>query len=157
MGERGGRLFGETAEGHLKCGVNHESPGEYGHSLWCYTDEPGLVAHEHAFLRRQLDEVTDVAVRATRAGAEARALLDDPSPSTLGANIRTKRTGLGLTQAALAYRLGSSAETVGQYERGRLPALGRLGEISAVLDTTPAALLLGVSGASLVALRGSAL
>jgi transcriptional regulator with XRE-family HTH domain len=63
----------------------------------------------------------------------------------LALRVRHRRVVLGLTQAALAERLGITAQQVGKYETGenRL-ATGTLVAIAAALDTTAAALLNGI-------------
>ena len=66
-----------------------------------------------------------------------------PLPERLGRSIAARRTAMGLSQAALAERLGLvSAETVSRYERGeREPRLSTLAKLARVLSTTPMLLL----------------
>ena len=74
-----------------------------------------------------------------------RMINDDRKPlaERLGRCIAARRTALGMSQAALAERLGLvSAETVSRYERGeREPRLSTLAKLARVLSTTPLMLL----------------
>lgn len=59
-----------------------------------------------------------------------------------GENLRGARIAAGLTQEALAQRLGVVKQTIGNYERGeREPDLATLRAIAAALGVTPADLL----------------
>lgn len=60
---------------------------------------------------------------------------------SIAANITAARCAAGLTQAALASKLGTSRTVVCQYETGyRRPRLSRLKEIATALGTTVSAL-----------------
>ena len=60
----------------------------------------------------------------------------------LAANIRARRTALGLTQAAVAEALDLDTETLSRFERGRhLPSLKTLERLAAVLQSRVATLL----------------
>jgi len=60
----------------------------------------------------------------------------------VGRRIRRARTRAGLSQAALAERLGCARPTVCRWERGRRePSLGVLVRIAAAVGVRPAALL----------------
>ena len=60
----------------------------------------------------------------------------------LGRNIATRRKALGLTQAALAERLGIDTETLSRFERGKhAPSLLTLERLAAALLTTCGVLL----------------
>lgn len=66
-------------------------------------------------------------------------------PPTIGEKIKAARVEADLTLEALAERIGSSAETVGQYERGvRTPPVPRLLALADALGTTASGLLDGV-------------
>lgn len=63
----------------------------------------------------------------------------------LGKNIRVARHTRGLTQAAVAARVGKSVETISNIERGNiLPGLGTLVAIASALEVSPASLLDGL-------------
>jgi transcriptional regulator with XRE-family HTH domain len=65
----------------------------------------------------------------------------------LGGNIAQRRKDLGLTQAALAERLGMEPETVSRCERGAtVPSVASLTHFAQVLDTTVADLLAEMPG-----------
>jgi transcriptional regulator with XRE-family HTH domain len=65
----------------------------------------------------------------------------------LGGNIARRRKELGLTQAALAERLGMEPETVSRCERGAaLPSVASLVSFAQVLGTTLADLLAEMPG-----------
>lgn len=62
--------------------------------------------------------------------------------ATLGERIRCRRQAAGLTQEALAQRLGVVKQTIGNYERGeREPDLTTLRAIADILGVTPTDLL----------------
>lgn len=66
----------------------------------------------------------------------------DELRATLGANIRRRRTELGLTQAELAQKLGMRQNYISDIERGvRSPRLGTLAEFSEILQVQPGSLL----------------
>lgn len=55
----------------------------------------------------------------------------------IGRNIAHARVSAGLTQQALADKLGTNRTTITQYEtEARKPSLDRLQEIATVLETT---------------------
>ncbi len=64
----------------------------------------------------------------------------DPVDAFVGARIALRRAAMGLSQTALAQRLGVSFQQVQKYETGanRISA-SRLHRLAAVLATTPAA------------------
>ena len=65
----------------------------------------------------------------------------------VGRRIRRARERAGVSQEALAVRVGCARPTVCRWERGRrLPALGALVRIAAELGVAPAALLPGSDG-----------
>lgn len=65
----------------------------------------------------------------------------------LGIRIAALRHQAGLSQKALANRLGVSASTVGMYEQGRRePSAGRLVEMAAVFGVSTDYLLTGLPG-----------
>jgi transcriptional regulator with XRE-family HTH domain len=67
--------------------------------------------------------------------------------AAVGRRIRRERRRAGVSQGALAARVGCARPTVGRWERGqRLPTLGSLVRIAAALGVAPAALLPGSDG-----------
>ncbi len=74
----------------------------------------------------------------------------DPTDTYVGAAIRLRRKGLGVSQGALAAHLGVSFQQVQKYERGvnRVSA-SMLVKTAACLDTTVAALVGETAGAKL--------
>ena len=65
----------------------------------------------------------------------------------VGRRIRRARARAGVSQEALAARIGCGRPTVCRWERGRrLPALGALVRVAAALGVAPAALLPGSDG-----------
>nr|WP_255719749.1 helix-turn-helix domain-containing protein [Pelomonas sp. P8] len=63
-------------------------------------------------------------------------------PIRLGRNLATRRKALGLTQAAVAERLGVDTETLSRFERGKhVPSLLTLERLAAILSSTCAELL----------------
>lgn len=59
----------------------------------------------------------------------------------IGRNIAHARVSAGLTQQALADKLGTNRTTITQYEtEARKPSLDRLQEIATALETTVSAL-----------------
>ncbi len=75
--------------------------------------------------------------------------MTDITPSTsddlaqrLSRNISSRRRTLGLTQAALAERLGVDTETLSRFERGKhVPSLATLEKLASLLMTTVGELL----------------
>ena len=66
----------------------------------------------------------------------------------IGAAIRTRRTGVSLTQAELAERLNVTAQAVSHWERGEsLPDITILPDLSCILNCSIDTLLGGCSGA----------
>ena len=62
--------------------------------------------------------------------------------AAVGRRIRRARQRAGVSQAALAERIGCARPTVCRWERGRrLPVLGALVRVAATLNVAPAALL----------------
>lgn len=65
-----------------------------------------------------------------------------PLPARLGKNLAAARKRRGLTQAAVAERMGMETESISRFERGAtLPSLATLEQLAAILDTTMAELL----------------
>lgn len=66
----------------------------------------------------------------------------DDLAQRLSRNISSRRRTLGLTQAALAERLGVDTETLSRFERGKhVPSLATLEKLAGLLMTTAAELL----------------
>lgn len=64
-----------------------------------------------------------------------------PRYGGLGAHLRVRRVALGLTQDALATRLGISRTALGRLEHNIVePTTGRLSALATALNTTPEAL-----------------
>jgi transcriptional regulator with XRE-family HTH domain len=64
----------------------------------------------------------------------------------IGLRLLSARRRAGLSRAKLAEALGSSSETIAQYERGqRMPTVERVLAIAAALKCEPGELLDGVS------------
>lgn len=66
----------------------------------------------------------------------------DDLAQRLSRNISSRRRTLGLTQAALAERLGVDTETLSRFERGKhVPSLATLEKLAGLLMTTVGELL----------------
>lgn len=64
--------------------------------------------------------------------------------AAIGRRIRARRTALGLTQGALAARVGVSASFVGHLERAeKIPSIETLARLCACLSVSMDALVLG--------------
>jgi transcriptional regulator with XRE-family HTH domain len=75
----------------------------------------------------------------------------------VGSRIRAAREGLGMTQAALAQRVGVSRSAVAQWETGRSGQVGsNLTQIAAVLEVGIEHLLLGRGASAVIAELGMA-
>lgn len=73
------------------------------------------------------------------------------------ARLRALRLAAGLTQAALAERVGVVPGRIGDWEQGRFrPLAGTLARIATALDSTPAALQTPTDAPTLAELRGDA-
>ena len=72
--------------------------------------------------------------------------------TAVGMRIRAARTGLGITQAVLAARIGVSRSAVAQWETGRSGQIGgNLAQIAEVLGVGVEHLLLGSAAAAVTA------
>ena len=96
------------------------------------------------YIARILGCTIDDLLEGTECGDVIRPRPDIPAEgaATLGERIRSHRQAAGLTQEALAQRLGVVKQTIGNYERGeREPDLATLRAIADILGVTPADLL----------------